>query len=204
MSPLYLSMRRLVFAAALAALALPAVAQSSPPADAGIQVVGAWTLTVTDPDGAVVEERAFHNDLVPSGASVLSRLLIGALSHGRWYIRAQGSPSPCGSAGCQIDEIAAPNAEPYWFGTLTSNLVASTAGGSFDTLVLSGSLEATQDGVIDQVSTVEVHCQGTVAPEDCAPGQTDRTFTSRRLDAGSELAVAAGQTVNVRVEISFQ
>ena len=201
-------MLRLVLFAALAALALPASAQESVP-DApdrdGIHVVGEWTLTVLEPDGSVVERREFHNDLVSSGASVIAGLLTGLLSHGRWYVLLQGSPSPCGSAGCRIDEVPAPNAEPHWFGTLSANRRASASGGGLDTITLTGSFEAIQDGEIRSVATAEVNCPGgTVTPEDCAPGQAERTFTSRVFDAGSELAVAAGQTVNVQVDITFE
>ena len=200
-------MRRLLPFAALAALALPASAQdAAPPARDGIHVVGAWTLTVTDPDGSVVERREFHNDYV--GGAVLPQILSGFLTQGRWQVIFDGAPSLCADSsgsesGCVIREPDPDDLEgPQFFDNL---VVSSVSEDGAAVLRLLGSAAVTSAGSIMSVRTRHGVCDGDTAPESCGASASvgSSPFTYRELTADA-LAVEAGQTVNVQVDISFE
>ncbi len=60
---------------------LTGCSSSAPPKEStggGIQVVGQWAVTVTDPDGTIASSHEFENDLTSLGKNLLSALLAGA------------------------------------------------------------------------------------------------------------------------------
>ena len=225
-------MRRLFSLVALAALTLPASAQDAPvPSDRdGIHVVGAWTLTVTDPDGSVVERREFHNDLTADGADFLALLLSQGHTTGDPMVGLLSDPSGttdlCDSSsfifnasglddGCYIttaEAVIPALTLPYASRDLTVATMESGDGsGRAIGIRLAGSTTVKTTSEIGVVRTFFGACTPDVAPETCTsvlpPGgfnvASNNAFTERNL-GGESLAVEAGQTVNVRVEISFE
>lgn len=206
-------MLRPVLLAALAALALPASAQSSAhdsPERDGVHVVGEWTLTVLNRDGEVIERREFHNDYV--GGGFLAVLLAGDTSVGNWSIlitAPDGSSPLCADvsgapAGCVLRE---PDPDyfatgPQYFDTLTVG-VAADSGVTY--LRLAGSVTASSAGTIQSVATRVNDCAPSVAPAECGEAEFAGSgpFTFRDLGAEA-LDVQAGQTVNVQVDVSFE
>ena len=219
-------MRQLLPLVALAALALPASAQvpDAPDRD-GIHVVGAWTLTVLDPDGSVVERREFHNDLTERGADLLARLLSQGQTAGEPTVGllssdpSNPSTAPCRPSsfifdglgaydGCYIttDGARAAGIVP---GFTSRNLIVATigAGDGVDLVTgvrLAGSATVESTSEIGVVRTFFGSCAPDSTPGDCVEMLPLRdAFTER--DLGTEaLAVQAGQTVNVQVDISFE
>ena len=187
--------------------ALPAPAEA-PPTE-GIQVHGRWHLTVRDADGAVVEERVFQNALTPTGAFILTGVLVGALSDplpirvNRVRVGATSEAEmPCTDSGTGIPCYLAPPGHPTAgqanvFATLVSSPIGSGLSvEAFRGFVLRGSFQAQRDAAVDQVATVYNSFSG------IGIGGVTEEFTLKTLDA--PLSVAQGQTVDVRVEITFE
>lgn len=169
---------------------------------AEIGVHGAWKVTVLEPDGSMAATTEFTNDLVPQ--HLLNALLTRELSTGSWVIDLK-SPSIVeplceGSRTCRIVEplstVAGADAT-----NLKLEFVAFDSGGPNRTR-LSGSVEITDDGEIAAVETLNHLCHGSRSPDDCAAegGQILVGLTATKLDP---IPVAAGQIVQVEVEISF-
>ena len=180
----------------------------APPAE-GIQVHGRWTLTVREPNGAVVEERVFQNALTTTDAAALTGVLIGAFSDPSPFrvnrVRLGASSEadmPCTSSGsgvpCYVVQPGHPTeGGPNVSATLQVGPIGS--GLSLDALrgfVLIGSIQAARDARIDQVATVYNEFDGGLF------GGGTEEFTLKVLDA--PLPVADGQTVDVRVEVTFE
>ena len=215
-------MRRLLPLAALAALALPASAQDAlAPSDRdGIHVVGAWTLTVTNPDGSVVERREFHNDLRDS--RLLVNLLSRQITQGTWLVSLySGSTNSGDTTGICTDSsnndaacitVEARGTEFQDSPNIFKNLAIENYY-EFNTGIrsfrMTGQITASNEGIIRVVETGASTCDQTIAATACQGGVTGGSsigvvlFTRR--DLGDEaLTVAAGQTVNVQVDISFE
>ena len=214
-------MRQLLPLVALAALALPASAQDAapePPARDGIHVVGAWTLTVLDPDGSVVERREFHNDLTSVGAEALVNLLLGGeIASGDLAVTLDVSNEYVGERPCdctgnftcanfflqgcvvsttQFDVIQPDNVFP----NLSASALDGDADGRSDSMRLEGFATTENSSVVEVVRTYIAQCPSGTADCDSFPGVL---FTERELGTES-LPLAAGQTVNVQVDISFE
>jgi hypothetical protein len=63
---------------ALLSLLMVGFAIAKEPNNEGIKVHGEWLITVTNPDGAIVQERVVHNALETGGAAMLVGLLTGS------------------------------------------------------------------------------------------------------------------------------
>ena len=170
----------------------------------GIKVHGHWTIEVRNPDGSVVTHREFENSLFPSPA--LASILARHNSVGFWTVALFPSTlcNNTNGAGCSIGEPG-----QTLLAWNSSNLSVTVSGNS---LVLSGTLLAVGGGTITTVQTDSWGCLPTVAPS--APCQTGDNstnlgfgpgggfiFTSANPNPG--IAVSAGQTVAVTVNISF-
>lgn len=188
-----LAMLRLVLLAALAALVLPASAQEAPahnnPSGDGIHVIGEWTMILTDANGVRIEERAFHNDL--ESALLVAYLLAGDRT----------------SAG--LMDILGTEGGSRIVLVQSADLVATTLSGDEASGYMYVEGVYTNGGSADVVLT-EVHtglrfCGPAYSPEECEASaglQGRATLTRRTLD--QPLTVAPGQSLNVRVEISFE
>ena len=144
----------------------------------GITVHGHWTIDISDPDGTLVKHLEFENALQSAGAAWLAGLLAGSAPRDRWTVGllSTGGADVCGPGGspapCSITE-------------LSTDLTVEVVSG--DVLKLSGSVNATNAGDVDLVSTFQDGCS-------C-------TFTSALTPFS---LVSLGQQVQVSVEISFQ
>jgi hypothetical protein len=175
--------------------------------DQNIQVYGRWVIDVRNPDGTLAEHRAFENAISNSGDQLLVELLSGKVVSGAPSISAtsaQGTP-PC-SGGCSISPSA-------------SVSVPTVQGIPVWTLVLSGQTTATQNGVIDSVSTLFINCRENptspsstatnLSPAFCSnpssnPSITYANILSNFTDATIfSLNVSAGQSIQISVSISF-
>ncbi len=169
-----------------------------------IGVSGAWTLTVYEADGTLVERREFHNDLVPSGADVLVSLATAGRSAGYWTVEVTGNPSPCllngGNASCLMFPATIPESGSNEFSNLVVSSLDQDADGADDTIALNGSLTAAQAGNIAFVITRLATCASSVSPDNCVGNQFS-SFTERGL--ANPLSVDVGQVVQVEVLIGF-
>ena len=154
----------------------------------GIQVHGDWTIDVYDEDGMLDQHVEFSNALLTSGGQWLASVVTGGLTAGTWGIIARdqnndpGAPCGDGASVCQ-----------------NSNVDVSVAGGAF---TLSAAFDATRAGVVEVVETQTWSC-----PSDSAPAACDENAAIANLFTGTTLpetiAIEAGQTFDVQVEISF-
>jgi hypothetical protein len=187
--------------------------------DQGIHVQGSWSIEVRDRDGSLVERRDFENELVSSGARLLSELLVSSTTAGNVKVYVSGDSPPCTTLsdgagdpiGCLIIETGQdPAASPEDFANLTKEVPDS--GDNSGALVLDGSFTAQRES---DVSIVEAGLYDTCVP-DLAPANCTyemgtnsaggRTLTSTTLEEGSDtppVDVSEGQQVNVEVIISF-
>ena len=190
------SAARLVPLAALALLlAAPAAAQfvpaAAPPAEApaappdeGIHVHGAWTITVSDPDGSVAGRYEFQNALTEEGAFDLVTLLRGGQVVDRWAIDLFGED--ISRQNIRIDPA-----------TVARERTSPPSGDGVIVLAVSGSSPASSAFPIKEVIT-------RIDYSSASGGFAafNQPFTAKVLD--TPIPVEAGQTVDVRVEISFE
>jgi hypothetical protein len=166
-----------------------------------VKVHGDWTIEVRTKNGAVVERRRFHNDLVPGGANALSQILGRGKVVGKWQI----SMPPAGVCGAFFCNIREPGAA---LGVLPpddtgQDLTVSmpTTGPDTGKLVLHGTVTATSAASITSVNTLVQECSlADGAGADCAPtGYV--TFSARVL--GTAIAVQPTQQIAATVRFSF-
>lgn len=174
----------------------------------GIQVHGHWIVEIFE-DGNLIERRTFTNAF--SNPWTLADILAGESVVGfhKWSITAAGQICDDGRGGfgaCRIVRSDDPRAdESGFFATLT---VSTPNSGSNDgSLVLQGSVTADSDGDITTVNTGLTACDDpTATPDTCFHGNLSLSaassgFTVKQL--ASPIAIAAGQTANITVILSF-
>ena len=191
-------------------LVLSALGVAAPSAQQqeGIKVHGDWVIEVRNPDGSLVNRYEFKNALVGAGHTVLSRLLARTGSSGGWQVLlsddAQQNPCKTGTsrAPCMSGEVPpTTNTEFGWvFNTLQVGNPQTPAGPDTTKVQLSGTVTASFDGSIQQVTTALHSCTPDTLPVACDRGSTF-DFSSRVLAA--PIAVAAGQIVQFKVIFSF-
>jgi hypothetical protein len=174
----------------------------------GITVHGHWTMDVLDPDGSLVEHREFENSLQSGGKEILSHLLSRSVTPGKWTLYVSGGPiQPCVNNGnantCYICEANDDNTGTAYFKNLT---LTRSGTGDLSKLILSGSFTATNTSSIHTVISFLVGCSGSTSPEACAGTVSNKIFGSEitRATITPNIAVQAGQQVQVTVELSFQ
>jgi hypothetical protein len=168
----------------------------------GVKVHGQWKLQVRQPNGHVMRTYRFHNDLYPSfGAGRISQMLLGNTTPGSWQIYLFGPPSsmPCSQfgspSGCSIVKSG-------WSGVgkAFDNLVQTPIA---DGLRLRGTAIADNTGQISNVWTYLAGCSASVAPGDCAPGNTNSTTVVTQRVLPTAVNLTAGQQVLVTVDLTF-
>jgi hypothetical protein len=168
----------------------------------GIKVHGHWTIEVRNSDGALVTRREFENALTSSGGRDLASYLARTATVGQWNVGLLAA-----NTTLYIDEpgpsVGAPNP-----GTVIGVLTVSAPPNG--TLVLSGSGSAPISTTITSVFTEPSSCAPTIAPSTCNVASGNQTgaslgtlpqLTSATLP--SPVAVTAGQTIAVTVNITF-
>jgi len=148
----------------------------------GINVHGAWTLDIRNPDGTLAKHVEFENALEPDGADYLASLLAGVDTVGVWNLTIVTSPGICGPdelpTGCSI------NTDPE--GGLTVEVIEDSGA---DILRLSGEVVAARDGTVFEVKTRQ--------------GDPSIAFTHKILALEDQADVVAGQQILVKVDITF-
>ena len=139
----------------------PALAQ-----DTGIHVAGHWTLDVYNDDGTLDESRAFHNDLVLDGGSLLVRLLARDAEHGAFQLRIRGVDGPlCGDdssrSPCTLAEpgTIADDPDDPLDDLMLEIINRNATNGNPTILRLSGRAVIGFAGQIGRVSSQQYYCQ---------------------------------------------
>ena len=179
---------------------------SNPGADIGVN--GRWTIEVRESNGTRVSRHEFNNALVSQ------RSLLLALSRqntpGYWAVfigDAYGVGSPCGAGQCALQEAG----HTTTFSGMTKfvALTVSLEGSPLpNKLVLQGTFTAPAAGQISEVQTLLTNCANTVAPASPCASASGNTLTLHQMAPSGAppvgpIPVAAGQIVQVRVEITF-
>jgi hypothetical protein len=189
----------LVLAACGGTIGAASVQESGAVSD-GIGVHGAWTVDIINPDGTLAEHTAFHNELTTNGAAVLASLLDGSKRMTFWEISLgyPGGTSPCGSSQCTL--FLGDGSQPETSDASYDLQVSTVVLNGSTVLRLSGTKTAATDSAINLVTTTIALCNGDDLSADC-PHDPAPPFTERWLD--TPIQVAANQTIQVQVEISF-
>jgi hypothetical protein len=210
-------MRSACFAALLLLCGVTAAAQQvapSGPASARVEVRGHWTFDIRNADGSGAARYEFNNALIDARPLLLT--LSRTNSVGYWNvglgdIYGDGEPCLAGTPAtptvCSLQEPGDANA--FSGAKKLSVLTVSTDGAAEGALVLQGTFTAEKAGQISSVTTGMSFCANTIAPATpCSFGAA--TFFTRHVtqpsgapSAGGPIPVAAGQIVQVRVELRF-
>jgi len=183
--------------------------ESAPPSAGGpkegIKVHGHWTIEVHNPDGTLVERREFENALTDRGSSMLAVVMHRGTTVGAWMVilGSQTASVPC-PGNCVISEPTLTTGQSH--NLAVTDTLSTTSPAS---LVLAGSVTASQNGTISSVSTTLFLCDASVAPSGCISitGAGPFPFSQAILDGlqgrPSPVNVVAGQIVQATVVISF-
>ena len=168
-----------------------------------VRVHGDWTITIRNADHSVASRHEFENALVDPG--LLAKLLAHGGTAFNWQVVLGGGVcfhSIIGASTCLIAETTGlPDSS-----SLSNNLVvtAPTAGPHANALVLEGSIKASLAGQISQVDTSMAICSpGSLVTAGCQSiASSNTTFTQKGISS-LNINVQAGQTIDVKVVISF-
>lgn len=188
-----------VMAVVVAACSGGAVPSGSP--SEGIAVHGDWTIEVYDADGTLVDTTTFSNGLVEVGRSALVAIMGGerVIDRESWAITFRGGCGVDLADRCRIDDVTVETVD------------TGVQGVSDDAIVLSGSTVATDEGTVGLVETRLSTCTSAQSADSC-PGNASQfpgssspeiIFTLKTLDVADQVAVSAGQIIQVEVVISF-
>ena len=194
-----------------AATTVAQIGQPQPnPGQSSIALHGFWTIEIHESDGRLVNRYQFNNALNDQRALLF--ILARQRSVGRWAVTLSdyfnvGQPCANGTM-CALHEAGDTNV--FSSSTKFTGLTVSADPLPVPTrLVLQGTLTAGATGQISSVSTSLSVCDNTVAPATLCPSDfvsgpltTHITQPSGPPPLGP-IPVAAGQIVQVRVEISF-
>ncbi len=162
----------------------------------GVKVHGWWTIKVLD-RGHLVAERQFENSLVAGGGdSLLADLLTHQYTMGPWFVDAFQTDG-------QIFELT--NAAD-----VADRRQLTVNGATPGHVILSGTYTPATANSIGRVATGAYGCPPDIASSSCVNSwlSTRFNFTSTTITTGTPpvpapIAVAAGQIVQVTVDISF-
>lgn len=200
----------------LSASTIGAQGHRSGPAQTSIEVRGHWIFEVRNPDGSGAKRYEFDNELIDARPllATLSRqntpahwtVLLGDFFGPEFCTRG----NPPALVTCMLQE---PGDQRDFGAKRIPTLSVSLEGGGFpNVLVLKGTFTADTAGQISSVQTGMSLCSNTVAPAspcDTSSNSVSYSFTrhvtqpSGPPSAGGPIPLAAGQIVQVRVEIRF-
>lgn len=164
----------------------------------GIKVHGHWIIDIRNPDGTLATHREFENSLTTAGATILVNSLGRTNVTGLWQVYLFGSPAPClGGLRCTLIESSDTLFTP---GVVFPVLTVSTPTTG---LTLSGSFIAPQSGVVGQVASLVSYCASGTSPAACNFTATISPVSFTNANLPTNMIVAAGQSVQVTVVISF-
>jgi hypothetical protein len=162
-----------------------------------VRVHGLWMIKVRSRAGRIVAQRRFENALTGPGA--LAQILARQQSVGFWSVVLNAPvDKPCDANGtataCLIAE----------YGSLTSNRsnnLTISYDSSAQATVLSGSINASRTGQVEDVSTYVYLCDPTNPPSSpCGIGSPPQ-ITAKQLIPPVD--VQSGQQISVTVQITF-
>jgi hypothetical protein len=168
----------------------------------GIKVHGHWTITIRNEDGSVASRHEFKNAL--ANFSGLPLLLAHGGSVGQWRIAVFGPTvplvQPCQSSplGINIPRpcVLGETNGPQTFGTLQVTASATE-------LTIRGSVQAQASSPLAVVHTEFDICTPAQGPSlSCQVSNLVAPFTQKDISAQG-IQVAAGQTIDISVVISF-
>jgi hypothetical protein len=179
----------------------------------GVKVHGHWVIDVRNPDGTLAQHRDFENSL--SNPNIMVELLYGILVPSDFAVLLYGSTPPCtvstSTYPCVIvhnlSSLPA-NAICGTYYCVTGLTVTPNLGGS-PSLVLAGSLTATQAGSISTVATYIGTCGSsnptptTVSPSTCAAGTSGYGYSGLTQTGITTVPIISGQIIQVTVTITF-
>jgi hypothetical protein len=163
-----------------------------------IAVHGDWTVDVYAADGQLVEQRAFSNALATTGAWALAEVLSGSweLIPSEWRIAFD-----CGYGVNSLDDrcwIESADAAQFWqLGTRISEGLEVDYVEGEGGFALRGTAVAPQDFTLTEVTT----WLGRRNRETGLP--SFGTLTQKRLPGEEQIEVMEGQSIVIRVELSF-
>ena len=208
------SSARLTVLSAILLTAATTVAQTGQPrpnpGQSSIALHGFWTIEIHESDGRLVNRYQFNNALNDQRA--LLYILARQKSVGRWAVTLSdqfnvGQPCANGTT-CALHEAGDSNV--FSGSTKFTGLTVSADPLPLPTrLVLEGSFAAGATGQISRVATSLFVCDNTVAPATLCNGDFVSGALTTHITQQSgppplgPIPVAAGQIVQVRVEISF-
>ena len=204
---------RLTVLSAILLAAATTVAQTGHPqpnpGQSSIAVHGFWTIEIHESDGRLVNRYQFNNAL--NDQKALLFILARQKSVGRWAVILSdvftvGQPCANGTI-CALHEAG----DTHVFSgstNFTSLTVSAEPLPAPTRLILQGSLTAGATGQISGVATYLSVCDNTVAPATLCPDPAWTALTLHSTQPSGPppvgpIPVAAGQIVQVRVEISF-
>jgi len=164
----------------------------------GVKVHGWWTITVLD-RGRLVSTRQFENSLLTvnqignGGDTVLANLLTRQYSMGPWQLYATDA------GGALLFQLSSASD----IGLQGVNGPLTVSGGTPGHVILTGTFTAGGAISIGKVSTSVSLCTSATAPASCVNYFGDFFFNFTSATLGSPVAVANGQIVQVKVDISF-
>jgi len=188
----------------------------------GIRMHGHWAIDIKNPDGTLAHHHEFENSLTDGG--YLIALMAGYAVPGDYAIFVNapyGGTAPCtsnGNGGCVI--VRSTTTGPggtlcvnfYCVTGLTYTYNFGTNGGGPYSMVLAGSVTATQAGSIGYVNTYHGGCPSnvdrttaltTVSPATCATTADSVSGAGLSSATPNTISVASGQIIQVTVTISF-
>lgn len=190
----------------------------------GFKMHGHWVIDVKNPDGTLVQHRAFENALEPSGPQFLIGLMSGYFTPGDYMILLGGTGTgngPCQGASAQFCGIARslatspaiPYCSTYYCGTGLNYTYNIPNSGPYS-MVLSGQITSNLTGTIGTVYTLYNSCANTAyptvptsisttAPTACVTNTTGVFFGPLSMASITGIPVTSGQIIQVTVTITF-
>jgi len=182
----------------------------------GIKVHGHWIIDVRNPDGTLAEHRDFENSLV--GSNDVLGFLYGSEVPSDYAVYFTGTPSACAPPGgtsydCDIvHNLSVLPANVRCSGNgdyCVTGLTITPTFGSNPSLVMAGSLTATQSGNVTTVGTFIGICGSptttltTVSASSCAAGNSGYGYGALTQASITSVPIMFGQIIQITVTITF-
>jgi hypothetical protein len=190
-------------------------AKSQTPGSEGITIHGHWIMNVVNRDGTIAEHRDFENALVPQqGGAILAGLLMGSFSPQTFDVVLTGTGK---TALLYLNGQSCPQVLASFHGDCSPTLTQSLTAGQ-SSVVLNSTYTPAAAVTITTVSTnlgtcptlsgiptvvSAATCQATTSgtiPGSGGVGVGIYNFTAATIP---DLAIAAGQSLNITVILSF-
>ena len=179
----------------------------------GVKVHGHWVINVKNPDGTLAQHREFENSL--SNPNIMVALLYGSEVAQDFTINLGGTTPPCAPGTSSYPCVIVHNLSVLPANAIcgadycVTGLTVTPNFGQTPTLVLAGSLTATQAGSISTVATYIGICgsptstQTTTSASSCAAGNNSYGYSGLTSTSITAVPIISGQIIQVTVTITF-